>query len=77
MRTRLLLFLGLAFFTFGFTPEMSTETEPAKTVYVCGQSKIYHPTDTHGALKRCKSGITSMSEADAKDMGKRICKCKG
>lgn len=47
-----------------------------RTVYVCGKSDIYHPTTSHSALGRCKSGITKWSESDAKEAGKRICKCK-
>ncbi len=45
-------------------------------VYVCGKSKIYHDSRTHGALDRCKSGITKMTESKAKSLGKRKCKCR-
>ncbi len=45
-------------------------------VYVCGQSKIYHSSKTHMALKRCKSGITKITLSKAKSLGKRSCKCK-
>ena len=66
-----------AFVSFGFSSYNSSELNDTKVVYVCGKSKIYHRIKSHSALGRCKSGITKMSEAKAKDAGKRVCKCRG
>jgi len=45
------------------------------TVYRCGQSKIYHPTITHGSFKLCKSKVYKLTIKRAKELGMRHCKC--
>ncbi len=75
MQIKLLSILGLALLSAGFTP--ATPIIDSTTVYVCGKSTIYHTARTHGALKRCKSGIYEMTRDAATKQGKRACKCKG
>ncbi|MBA4240914.1 MAG: hypothetical protein C0448_09305 [Sphingobacteriaceae bacterium] len=65
-----LIFIGIIFTTVIFT-----KTENIK-VYVCGESKIYHPTKDHSALGRCKHSIFEMTEKEAIKQGKKECKCK-
>ena len=45
-------------------------------VYRCGQSKIYHPTTTHGSFKRCKSKVYELTVEKAIELGMRHCKCR-
>ncbi|WP_159038423.1 hypothetical protein [Brumimicrobium mesophilum] len=69
--------LFISFFSLGMTENpISSKPDSATTVYVCGESKIYHKIKSHAALGRCKSGITKMTEAKAEELGKRVCKCK-
>ena len=73
------LILTLSVFTllsFSSSSEIKTNAT-STTVYVCGKSDIYHPTKSHSALDRCKSGITEMTEKEALNDGKRKCKCRG
>lgn len=67
----------VSFVSFGMTDKLITDKISTQvTVYVCGESKIYHKSKSHSALDRCKTGITKMTESKAKGLGKRICKCK-
>ncbi|MBD3725352.1 MAG: hypothetical protein IE891_11425 [Flavobacteriaceae bacterium] len=70
------LILTLSVFTL-LSFSSSSEIKTSETVYVCGKSDVYHPTRSHSALDRCKSGITEMSEKEAINAGKRKCKCRG
>jgi len=45
------------------------------TVYRCGQSKIYHPTTSHGSFKRCRSIVYKLTLERAQNLGLRHCKC--
>jgi hypothetical protein len=73
-----LLFLFVSIFSFGMTESTAKidTTTSDTTVYVCGKSKIYHNSRSHGALDKCKSGIFEITAAKAKGLGKRACKCK-
>lgn len=51
--------------------------KPTSTVYVCGNSQVYHNSKTHSALKKCTHGLIEMEEAKAKKLGKRKCACRG
>ncbi|MGB0896028.1 MAG: hypothetical protein ACPGU9_05100 [Flavobacteriaceae bacterium] len=68
--------LSYVFLT-GFTQQLHHISFKDTIVYVCGKSKIYHKVKTHSALSRCKSGITEVTETEAINAGKRICKCRG
>lgn len=46
-------------------------------VYRCGQSKIYHPSLSHGSFKRCKSKVYILTVKTANELGMRHCKCSG
>ena len=73
----LLLGLALIFSAIIGTACINHEVEPiSSTVYVCGKSTIYHDASFHAALKRCKSGISTMTETKAINLGKRECKCR-
>jgi hypothetical protein len=73
--TIFLLFISLM--SFGNTESLKFyENSTENTVYVCGKSKIYHRSKSHSALGRCKSGIKKMTESKAKNLGKRVCKCR-
>lgn len=57
------LILTLSVFTLlSFSSSSEIKTNVSAKVYVCGKSEIYHPTKSHSALGRCKSGITEMTE---------------
>lgn len=56
--------------------DIDIEKFDLSTVYVCGKSSIYHTSKSHTALGRCKSGIISMSDSKARQMGKRQCRCR-
>jgi|JQIA01.1.fsa_nt_gb hypothetical protein len=73
-----IVLLFMAYVSFGMTEKlMETKTEiKSTTVYVCGKSKIYHKSKYHSALGRCKSGIKKMTESKAKNLKKRVCKCR-
>lgn len=72
------LILSLSIFTLlSFSSSSEIKINTATTVYVCGKSEVYHPTKSHSALDRCKSGISEMTEKEALNAGKRKCKCKG
>jgi hypothetical protein len=47
-----------------------------RTVYVCGDSSIYHVSTGHSALDKCTHTLYNMSESKAIKEGKRICKCR-
>ena len=49
-------------------------TKTEQMVWVCGKSKIYHTSNTHAGLKRCKSGIREITLAEALSLGLRKCK---
>ncbi len=51
-----------------------TPTPMKQMVWVCGKSKIYHTSNTHSALKRCKTGIKELTLAEALSLGLRKCK---
>jgi endonuclease G len=51
---------------------LPTKTE--QMVWVCGKSKIYHTSNTHRGLKRCKSGIKELTLTEALSLGLRKCK---
>jgi hypothetical protein len=53
-----------------------TSFEINNVVYVCGDSKIYHPTKVHNSFNNCNQSVIEMSESAALNAGKRICKCK-
>lgn len=73
--TIFLCLIGLM--SFGTTKNLKVDISNSETtVYVCGKSKIYHKSKSHSALNRCKSGIKKITESKAKDLGKRVCKCK-
>ncbi|RZS90619.1 hypothetical protein [Aquimarina brevivitae] len=72
-----ILILLMAFISLGMTKEIDiSDTKIESSVYVCGASKIYHRSKSHVALGRCKSGIKKMTETKAKDLGKRVCRCR-
>lgn len=72
------IILTLSVFTLlSFNSLSEIKKNTSTTVYVCGKSEVYHPTKSHSALDRCKSGITEMSEKEALNVGKRKCKCRG
>lgn len=74
MKNLILTFSVFALLSFSSSSEIKTNA--STTVYVCGKSEVYHPTKSHSALDRCKSGIKEMTEKEAINAGKRACKCK-
>ena len=75
MKNLILTLSVFALLSFNSFSEIKTNT--TTNVYVCGKSEVYHPTKSHSALDRCKSGITEMTEKEALNAGKRKCKCRG
>ncbi len=75
MKKLILIFSVFTLLSFSSSSEIKTNA--STTVYVCGKSEVYHPTKSHSALDRCKSGITEMTEKEALNAGKRKCKCRG
>lgn len=72
-----ILILFTVYVSFGITKKIKITESLSKIVYVCGKSKIYHKVNYHSALKnRCKSGISEITEAKAKSLGKRACRCR-
>ncbi|MEZ7496372.1 hypothetical protein QO206_12805 [Leeuwenhoekiella aequorea] len=77
MKIKNLIFLFTTCLLVSFTgTNGNVRSEAYTTVYVCGKSTIYHPTKSHSALSRCTSGITTWTESNAKNAGKRACKCR-
>ncbi|WP_299278367.1 hypothetical protein [uncultured Psychroserpens sp.] len=59
-----------------YTPNnIQVRLEPKDTVFRCGQSKIYHPTLSHGSFKNCKSKVYKLTVERAKELGMRHCRC--
>ena len=54
---------------------IQTRLEPTDTVFRCGQSKIYHPTLSHGSFKNCKSQVYKLTVERAKELRMRHCRC--
>ena len=44
------------------------------TVWVCGNSKVFHTGENHAGLQRCKKEIHEMKLSEAINKGKRECK---
>ncbi len=76
MKNNYLILLFTTFMFLSFIEKEEIISKKETTVFVCGKSKIYHKSKSHSALKRCKSGISEMTETKAKKYGKRACKCK-
>ena len=74
MQKIIFLFLILTLNIATIHPDSTTKL--LDTVYVCGQSGIYHPSKYHSALGRCKHKIYTMTEAEAIRIGKRHCRCR-
>ena len=67
MKRKLLLFFGVSLLLLAFNT--------TSTVYICDSdsSKAYHHNKECSALKKCTHGIKPVSEAQAIDMGRKLC----